>query len=83
MPEKEKDQKILGRLGFFAGRFDSTSPLSEGRRMRRYLTGTRAFKIYQDDLCMPLVIHHQTPVHFLVISKNRDGLTQWTNYWDI
>jgi diadenosine tetraphosphate (Ap4A) HIT family hydrolase len=51
--------------------------------MRRYLTGTRAFKIYQDDLCMPLVIHHQTPVHFLVIPKNRDGLTQWTNYWDI
>jgi histidine triad (HIT) family protein len=36
-------------------------------------------KIHDDDLCMAFRdVNPQAPVHFLVIPKNRDGLTQLT-----
>jgi histidine triad (HIT) family protein len=36
-------------------------------------------KIHEDDLCLAFRdINPQAPVHFLVIPKNRDGLTQLT-----
>jgi histidine triad (HIT) family protein len=40
-------------------------------------------KIHEDDLCLAFRdINPQAPVHFLVIPKNRDGLTQLTKARD-